>query len=114
MAYILGSGGANLFHTPVQNGTDGAGNGTPRNSMGTPVPPGTKTMYVFLNKQSNEFKVGYFGKLEFLDNQEEFDKTVGLVPAQDIHFFYARSRFSALQNCVLIFSTNFQFIFTFK
>ena len=28
--------------------------------------------------------------------------------------FYTRSHFSALQNCALIFSTNFQFIFTFK
>ena len=33
-----------------------------------------------------------------------------LIPAQDIHFFYTRSHLSALQNCALIFSTNFQFI----
>ena len=38
----------------------------------------------------------------------------GLVPAQDVHFFYTRSHFSALQNCALLFSTNFQFIFIFK
>ena len=25
---------------------------------------------------------------------------VGLVPAQDVHFFYTRSHFSALQSCV--------------
>ena len=37
-----------------------------------------------------------------------------LVPSQDIHSFYTRSRLSALQSCALIFSTNFQFIFTFK
>ena len=37
-----------------------------------------------------------------------------LVPAQDFHFFYTHSHLSALQNSALIFSTNFQFIFTFK
>ena len=37
-----------------------------------------------------------------------------LVPAQDVHFFYTRSHFSALQNCALLLSTNFQFNFTFK
>ena len=37
-----------------------------------------------------------------------------LVPAQDGHFFYTRSRLSALKNCALLFSTNFQFIFIFK
>ena len=37
-----------------------------------------------------------------------------LVPAQDVHFFYTRSHLSALQNCALIFPTNFQFIFTLK
>ena len=63
MESILGSRGANLFNTPVQNGNGSAGHCTPSNSMGTPVPPGTKTMYVFLNKQSNEVKVGYLGKL---------------------------------------------------
>ena len=30
-----------------------------------------------------------------------------LVPAQDVHFFYTRSHFSALQNCAVLFSTNF-------
>ena len=34
-----------------------------------------------------------------------------LVPAQDVHFFYTRSHLSALQNCELLFSINFQFIF---
>ena len=38
----------------------------------------------------------------------------GLVPAQDVHFFYTRFHFSALQNCALLFSTKFQFIFIFK
>ena len=37
-----------------------------------------------------------------------------LVPAQDVHFFYTLSRLSALQNCALVFLTDFQFIFTFK
>ena len=37
-----------------------------------------------------------------------------LIPAQDVHFFYTRSHFSAIQNCALIFSTNFHFIFPLK
>ena len=37
-----------------------------------------------------------------------------LGPAQDVHFFYTRSHLSGLQSCALIFSTNFQFIFTIK
>ena len=37
-----------------------------------------------------------------------------LVPAQDVHFFYTRSHLSALQNCALLFSINFQLIFIFK
>ena len=41
-------------------------------------------------------------------------RAIWLVPAQDVNFFYTRSHLSALQNCALIFSTNFQFIFTFK
>ena len=32
---------------------------------------------------------------------------IRLVPAQDVHFFYMRSHLSALQNCALLFSTNF-------
>ena len=39
---------------------------------------------------------------------------VVLVPYQDRPFFYTRSHLSALQNCALLFSTNFQFIFIFK
>ena len=38
----------------------------------------------------------------------------GLVPAQDGPFFYTRYHLSALQNCALLLSTNFQFIFIFK
>ena len=34
--------------------------------------------------------------------------------SQDAHIFYTLSHFSELQNCALIFSTNFQFTFTFK
>ena len=37
---------------------------------------------------------------------------VGIGPSQDVHFFYRRSHLSAPQTCALIFSTNFQFIFT--
>ena len=46
-----------------------------------------------------------------LDEEED---TIRLVPAQDGPFFYTRSHLSALQNCALLFSTNFQFIFIFK
>ena len=67
----------NLFHTPVQNGTEGAGHVTPINSIGNPVPPGTQKLSVISNGQINEVKVGHFGKLEFLDNQKEFEKTFG-------------------------------------
>ena len=34
--------------------------------------------------------------------------------AKVVHFFYTHSHLSALQNCALIFSANFQYIFTFK
>ena len=37
-----------------------------------------------------------------------------LVPAQEVHFFCARSHFSALQNCAVLFSTNFKFFFILK
>ena len=37
-----------------------------------------------------------------------------LVPDQDGHFFYTRSHLNVLQNCALLFSTKFQFIFIFK
>ena len=37
-----------------------------------------------------------------------------LVPAQEVHFFYTRSHLSALQNCAILLSTNFQFIFLLK
>ena len=38
----------------------------------------------------------------------------GLVPTQDGPFFYTRSHLSALQNCAVLFSTNFQIIFIIK
>ena len=41
-------------------------------------------------------------------------KCLRLGPAQDVHFFLTRSHLSALKSRALIFSTNFQFIFTFK
>ena len=37
-----------------------------------------------------------------------------LVPAQDVHFFYTRSHLSALQNCAVLFSTNFYLFFILK
>ena len=40
--------------------------------------------------------------------------TYRLVPSQDRHFFSTRYHLSALQNCALIFSTKFQFIFILK
>ena len=39
---------------------------------------------------------------------------IGLGPSQDVHFFYTLSHLSAPKSCALIFSTNFQSIFTFK
>ena len=42
------------------------------------------------------------------------DNGIRLVPSQDGPFFYSRSHLSELQNCALIFSTNFHFIFIFK
>ena len=39
---------------------------------------------------------------------------MGLLQHKTFNFLYTRSHFSALQNCALIFSTNFQFIFIFK
>ena len=80
MASIPGSGGAKLFHNPVWNGNDGAGHIPPSNSIGTLVPPATQKMSVLFNRQSNEIKVGYFGKLEFIDNKKDFEKTFGDKP----------------------------------
>ena len=42
---------------------------------------------------------------------KSFHKSLWLVPAQDGPFFYTRSHLSALQNCAVLFSTNFQIIF---
>ena len=50
-----------------------------------------------------------FGRLNYL-----LPYTIWLVSAQDVHFSYTRSHLSALQNCALLFSANFQFIFIFK
>ena len=32
---------------------------------------------------------------------------IRLVPAQDVQYFYTRSHSSALQNCAVLFSTNY-------
>ena len=40
--------------------------------------------------------------------------SIRVVPSRNVHFFYMCSHLSALQNCAFIFSTNFQFVFTFK
>ena len=39
---------------------------------------------------------------------------IRFVPAQDVHFFYTYSHLSALQNCALIFSTNFSLFLHLK
>ena len=44
----------------------------------------------------------------------QIENLIRLVPAQDVHFFYTHSHLSALQNCAVLFSTNFQIIFIFK
>ena len=43
-----------------------------------------------------------------------YSRNIRPSPYQDVHFFYTRAHFSALQNCALILSSNFQFIFKFK
>ena len=43
----------------------------------------------------------------YWEQQRIVPNTGRLGPAQDIHFFYTRSHFSALQNDALIFSANF-------
>ena len=59
-----------------------------------------------------------FAKADAYTSYDQFDKLtrefniyyrycIGIVPAQDFHFFYTRSRLSALQSCALFFSTNF-------
>ena len=49
-----------------------------------------------------------------LNSQPKFHNIQRLVPAQDGPFFYTRSHFSALQNCAVLFSTNFYIIFILK
>ena len=53
------------------------------------------------NTRENKHRVDYYYKVG--------DKVMltRLVPAQDVHFFYTRSHLSELQNCALMFSTNF-------
>ena len=70
MASFLGSLGANVFNTPVQNGTRGAYHGNPSNIMVTTIPHGTTKIIVHFNKKSNKVKVSFFGNLECLDNHE--------------------------------------------
>ena len=52
--------------------------------------------------------------VKFYNEAKGIPQYIRLVPAQYGPFFYMRSHLSALQNCALIFSTNFHFIFTFK
>ena len=49
-----------------------------------------------------------------LDCNTMWPKSNRLFPSQDVYFFYTHSHLSALQNCALLFSTNFLFIFIFK
>ena len=44
----------------------------------------------------------------------EYRRDNRLGTAQDVHLSHMRSHLSALQNCALILSTNFQFIFKFQ
>ena len=53
----------------------------------------------------------YSGVFSLTDNLLAYFR---LGSAQDVHYFYKRSHFNTLQSCTLNFSTNFQFIFTFK
>ena len=84
MTYILGFVGANLFRTPVRNGTDSEIHGISSNSIGTPVPPVPQKMSILFNNKSNEVKFSYIGKLEFLDNQKKFEKTFGDKPLNPV------------------------------
>ena len=47
-----------------------------------------------------------------IDKEDNLDNR--LIPAQDVQFLYTLSHLSALQNCALHFSINFQFIFILK
>ena len=51
---------------------------------------------------------------ELTNYDDDDDDDDGLVPAQDGPFFYTCSHLIAFQNCALLFSTNFQFIFILK
>ena len=63
----------------------------------------------------NHVYVDEANKKDYYGLKQMKDKTrIRLVPAQDVPFFYTRSHLSALQNCALLLSTNFQFIFIFK
>ena len=56
----------------------------------------------------------YIGNSYLESNTLEKVYIILIVPAQDVHFFYMRSRLSALKCCAFNFLTNFQFIFTLK
>ena len=53
-----------------------------------------------------------FKAVTFKQATNMFDKRLG--PAQDVHFFHTGSHVSALQSCILIFTSNFQCTYTFK
>ena len=52
--------------------------------------------------------------LIYISGTSHHQNISGLVPAQDVTFFYTGSNLSELQSCALTFSINFYFIFIFK
>ena len=57
------------------------------------------------NRSSNRKDISKDVFESFEDIISLTEKYIGLVPAQDVHFFYTRSHLSALENCALVFST---------
>ena len=71
-----------------------------------------KYLYIPVDKNISIYRRAKLAILSIL--QDPIKVNYRLVPAQDGPFFYTRSHLSALQNCALLYSTNFQFIFIFK
>ena len=71
-----------------------------------------KLLYIPADKNLSIYRRAKLSILGIL--QDPIKVNYRLVPAQDGPFFYTRSHLSELQNCALLFSTNFQFIFILK
>ena len=101
VSVVLG-GGSQLFSTPARTGTR---NNQP--SISAQNPPIPKMSVIFMN--SNNIKVGSFGKLEFLDNQAAFtavfrDKPTILAPNIDTPQYSTSTAsilYSLEENCKL-------------